>query len=50
MIQQWFLTGARYGFVAFIALVIFLILFILAAGLFSMMLGFIGGENDGDDE
>lgn len=46
MIQEWFVLGARYGFIGFFTTLIFLVLWIFVGGLFSL-LGMVG--KDGDD-
>lgn len=46
MVQEWFVAGARLGFIGFFTTLIFLALWLFVLGVLSMIVGLTNGGDD----
>lgn len=48
MVQEWFVTGAQYGFIGFFTTFIFIVLWVFVLGMLGIIAGFVKGGDDDD--
>lgn len=46
MVQEWFVTGAQYGFIGFFTTFIFIVLWVFVLGVIGIIAGFAKGGDD----
>ena len=46
MVQEWFVTGAQFGFIGFFTVLTFLMLWVFVLGCIGMIAGFLKGGDD----